>query len=70
MSQQTAYHQTKILIQKRMQSENTAEQMSALLHAAFRRALIAEEIVISRAEQNRMLREILDDIVTEMLKKF
>jgi hypothetical protein len=65
----TGYHQTKLLLLRRMQSEKCADEMFNLLRDTFNRAMIAEGVVVSRAEQSRMLRDMLDDLVTEILKK-
>ncbi len=65
----TGYHQIKLRLQRRMQSEKTAEQLLEMVREAFKRAQVAEGIVMSRAEQNRMLRDVLDDMVSEILKR-
>ena len=65
----TGYHQIKLRLQRRMQSENTADSLLEMVREAFKRAQIAEGITMSRAEQNRMLRDVLDEMVSEMLKK-
>jgi hypothetical protein len=64
-----SYHQTKLRLLRRMQSEKSAEEILVVIREAFNRAMIAEGIIISRAEQSRMLRDVLDDLVTEILKK-
>jgi hypothetical protein len=65
----TGYHQTKLRLQRRMQSEHTADSLLEMVREAFKRAQIAEGITMSRAEQSRMLRDVLDEMVSEMLKK-
>jgi hypothetical protein len=65
----TGDHQVKLRLLRRMEAEKSAEQVLNVMRAAFNRAMIAEGIVMSRAEQSLMLREVLDDLVTEILKR-
>ncbi len=64
-----SYHQMKLMLQRRLESEKTAEQLLASVREAFHRAMVAEGIAMSRTEQSRMLRDVLDEMMSEMLKK-
>ncbi|MFN8376907.1 MAG: hypothetical protein U0694_29040 [Anaerolineae bacterium] len=64
-----SYHQTKLTLQRRLESEKTADQLLEVARGAFQRAMVAEGIIMARTEQNRMLRDLLDEMLKEMLKK-
>jgi hypothetical protein len=65
----SGYHQIKLRILRRIQSEQTAEQVLELVRESLRRAMVAEVMVMSRSEQTRMLRDVLDDVMKDILKK-
>jgi hypothetical protein len=65
----SGYHQIKLRILRRLQSEHTTEHVLELVRESLRRAIVAETLVMSRGEQSRMLRDVLDELMKDMLKK-
>ncbi len=54
---------------RRMQADHFDDKVFTVVKQAYADAIRAEGIVFSRAERDRLLRELMKDLLGEMLKK-
>ena len=63
------YFQLKQRIIQKVQSSKVNDLIFIAVQKSFEKALNEENILFSRPQKNRMLREVLKSVLTDMLKK-
>jgi hypothetical protein len=63
------YFDLKKRIIKNVQTASANDRVFEAVHKLFEKSLREENIVLSRPEKNRLLREVLKSVLTDMLKK-
>jgi hypothetical protein len=63
------FNQLKNRIRLRMKEDMVDEKMVDVVKDAFSKILRTENIILSRAERNRLLQTILKDLLNDILKK-
>ena len=68
-SQPGTYFDLKKRIIKNVQTAKANDRVFEAVQKLFEKSLNEENIVLSRLEKNRLLREVLKSVLTDMLKK-
>lgn len=59
----------KVKVNQHLQAKKLDDKIFEMIEEAYQEALVAEGVVLSRFEQQRMLRDILGDVLEGVIKK-